>query len=354
MNKHATENSAEPGAAPAEGARRFGLRGVLQLAIGIGALVLLIVKSDTRALVEALKLTKISYLPFAVLASITVTWLMAYRWRAILAVRGHRLKTSSLFIYYLIGIFFMNFVPGGGVSGDVARLIYVDREVRDKPFVLSTLVYERLVGLFVLLLIGLGATLASRSMRPEGRFIFIAEAALALGFLATTILMSEFATSRASRLIRAVAKRLKIERVGEAASRTLEAISELRKHRKMILTTILLSIMIRVVWSLGCYVVALAMGLPLSMPVVFAFISIVDLVRMLPISIGGIGVREWVLVALFANAGLAREQALMFSFLAFAPILLNAVAGGLIYISRAGFLAPEKNLKPRQAIRSNT
>lgn len=336
MNKHEIEKRGEPRGHAGEGARRFGLRGALQLGIGVVALVLLIVKSDTRALVEALKVTRISYLPMAMLASVTVTWLMAYRWRAILSVRGRRLKTGSLFIYYLIGIFFMNFVPGGGVSGDVARLIYVDREVRDKPFVLSTLVYERLVGLFVLLLIGLGATVASRSMRPEGRLIYFAEAALALGFLAAAMLMSEYATSRATRVIRASAKRLKVERFGDAASRTLEAISELRRHKGMLLTTVLLSVMIRVVWSLGCYVVALAMGLPLSMLVVFAFISIVDLVRMLPISIGGIGVREWVLVALFANVGLAREQALMFSFLAFAPILVNAIAGGLIYISRAG------------------
>jgi uncharacterized protein (TIRG00374 family) len=348
------QTEGEPGGHADRRARRFGLRAVLQIGIGIGALALLVVKSDTRALIEALKLTRTSYLPLAVLASITVTWLMAYRWRAILAVRGPRLRTGGLFMYYLIGIFFMNFVPGGGVSGDVARLIYVDRVVRDKPFVLSTLVYERLVGLFVLLLIGLGATVASRSMRPEGRFIYFAEGALALGFLATAALMSEFATSRAARLIRVLAKRVRMERLGDAASRTLEAISELRKHRGMILTTILVSVIIRVVWSLGCYVVALAMGLPLSMLVVFAFISIVDLVRMLPISIGGIGVREWVLVALFANVGLAREQALMFSFLAFAPVLLNAIAGGLIYISRAGILTSDKGLKSREAIRSNT
>src|SRR5215213_824548 len=252
------QKEGEPGEHADRGARRLGLRGIVQVAIGVGALALLVVKSDARAMIEALKLTRLSYLPLAVLASITVTWLMAYRWRAILAVRGPRLRTGGLFIYYLIGIFFMNFVPGGGVSGDVARLIYVDREVRDKPFVLSTLVYERLVGLFVLLLIGLGATVASRSVRPEGRLIYFAEAALAVGFFATAALMSDFATSRAVRLIRAVAKRLKIERLGDAACRTLEAISELRRDRGMILTTIFVSVIIRVVWSLGCYVVALA------------------------------------------------------------------------------------------------
>jgi uncharacterized membrane protein YbhN (UPF0104 family) len=129
--------------------------------------------------------------------------------------------------------------------------------------------------------------------------------------------------------------RLKAERVGRAAARTLEAISELRRFRWMLFRTIALSVAIRVVWSAGCFIVAQAMGLPLGLPIVFAFISLVDLIRMLPISIGGLGVREWVVIVLFASAGISREQALTFSILAFAPIYLNAIAGGLIYISRA-------------------
>src|SRR5947209_5927855 len=116
------------------------LRGVMQVFVGAAALTLLIVKSDTRALFETIKLTRVSLLPYAVLATVCVNWLMAYRWGVILRTRGNRIKTNRLFRYYLIGIFFMNFVPGGGVSGDVARLVYADRDVHDKPFVLSSLI----------------------------------------------------------------------------------------------------------------------------------------------------------------------------------------------------------------------
>src|ERR1051326_7627630 len=108
---------------PATKARRgLHLRGLVQLLIGIGALVLVIAKSDVGRLLEAIRSAHIVYLPVAVAASFAVTWLMAYRWQAILEVRGHRFKTYRLFAIYLVGIFFMNFIPGGGVSGDVARL----------------------------------------------------------------------------------------------------------------------------------------------------------------------------------------------------------------------------------------
>jgi hypothetical protein len=242
-------------------------------------------------------------------------------------------------VYYLIGIFFTSFVPGGGVSGDVARLIYVDREVRDKALVLSTLVYERLVGVFTLLLIGLAATLMTRAggqTDPRSDdMIYASEAILAFAFIAIATLMSGYFSSRLARLIRATGRRIRIARVAEAGARTLESISELRRDGALVLRTSILSVLIRIVWSLGCYVVAWAMGLPIGLLTLFAFISLVDLVRLMPISVGGLGVREWAVIVLFATLGITREQALTFSILAFAPIYLNAIVGGLLYISKA-------------------
>ena len=311
----------------------------MQALIGIGALALVVMRSDAHGLIEALRNTRVAYLPLAVAASFAVTWLMAYRWRAILAARGLHFKTRRLFAYYLIGIFFTSFVPGGGVSGDVARLIYVDREVRDKALVLSTLVYERLVGVFTLLLIGLAATLMTRaSVQTDPQsdsMIYASEAILAAAFIAIATLMSGYVSSRLARLIRATGRRIRIVRVAEAAARTLESISELRRDGGLLFRTSVLSVLIRIVWSLGCYVVAWAMGLPIGVLTLFAFISLVDLVRLMPISVGGLGVREWAVIVLFASLGITREQALTFSILAFAPIYLNAVVGGLLYISKA-------------------
>ena len=322
-----------------ESRRGLNLRGLAQAVIGIGALALVVMRSDAHGLIEALRNTRVAYLPLAVAASFAVTWLMAYRWRAILDARGLHLKTRRLFVYYLIGIFFTSFVPGGGVSGDVARLIYVDREVRDKALVLSTLVYERLVGVFTLWLIGLAATLMTGTggqTDPRSHaMIYASEAFLALAFIAIATLMSGYVSSRLARLIRTNGRRIRIARVAEAAARTLESISELRRDRALLLRTSMLSVLIRIVWSLGCYVVAWAMGLPIGLLTLFAFISLVDLVRLMPISVGGLGVREWAVIVLFASLGITREQALTFSILAFAPIYLNAIVGGLLYISQA-------------------
>ncbi len=321
--------------AAVEKRRGLSWRGLAQAAIGIGALLFVIVKTDIRGLADAFTATRISLLPLAVVATFAMHWLMAWRWRLILGVRGYRVKTLRLFAYYLIGVFFSNFIPGGAVSGDVARLIYASRDVDDRPFLLSTMVYERLIGIFVLLLIGLGATLGSRIYRPDSAFFYVAEVVLALLFLASAMLMNAYASQQLIRLCRAVGDRIGMRRIADAASRTIEAITSLRQHTAMFFITLIISIAIRLVWSLGCYVVGQAMELPVSLLMIFAFISLVDLLRTLPISVGGIGVREWAIIVLFANVGISREKALLFSLLAFAPVILAAIIGGVIYIARA-------------------
>jgi uncharacterized protein (TIRG00374 family) len=329
-----TQEPATTDAKPSEPNRGTYLRGLAQAFIGIGALALVVMRSDAHGLIEALKKTSVGYLPLAVIASFAVTWLMSYRWGTILAARGLHFKTARLFLYYLIGIFFTSFVPGGGISGDVARLIYLDRDARDKALVLSTVVYERLVGVFTLLFIGLAATLMTRPTARTDRIIYISEGVLALAFIAVVLLMSEYVSSRIARLIRRIGRRTGSVRIAEAAARTLESVSELKRDGVLLFRTSVISILIRVVWSLGCYVVVWAMGLPIGLLSLCAFISVVDLVRLMPISPGGLGVREWAVIVLFSSVGVTREQALTFCILAFAPIYLNAIVGGILYISR--------------------
>src|SRR5262249_3309471 len=246
--------------------RRIRWRGIAQILFGAGALALVCLKSDPRAFLDAIRTTQVVFLPLALLCSFAVTWLMAARWGLILGVRENRPSNTKLFGYYLVGIFFTNFIPGGGVSGDVARLIYVDREIQDKAFVLSTLVYERLVGVFILLLIGVGATLsnglasaslasghASGGALQNGRALGVGEAALLAGFLGSAALMSRRGARVLSKLVIGAGRRLGLERIAAGLARTLDAISRMRFHRGMMAGTVALSISIRVVWCFGCY-----------------------------------------------------------------------------------------------------
>jgi uncharacterized membrane protein YbhN (UPF0104 family) len=106
----------------------------------------------------------------------------------------------------------------------------------------------------------------------------------------------------------------------------------------MIVNTVAISVAVRIVWGLGCYAVARALDLPLGLPIVFAFMSLVELLRLMPLSVGGLGVREWLIIVLFSGLGISRERALTFSILAFAPVYLTAIAGGIVYTLSANVM----------------
>ncbi|MGH9829883.1 MAG: lysylphosphatidylglycerol synthase transmembrane domain-containing protein, partial [Blastocatellia bacterium] len=310
------------------------LKAAVQIAIALGALAYLISQSKTRNLVAALRATNLAYLPLALIATTGVYVLMAYRWKVILSARPNGLRTRDLFAFYLIGQFFSNFVPGGSVSVDVVRTVYADREINDKPFVVMTLLYDRLIGLFVLLFLGLGAAVASRAFLPDGALFHLTEAVLAASFLISAFLMSELVSNKLAGTVLFLSRKFRVERLGRGVVNALAAMSEIRGRKSIIASTLVISILSRVLWSLAFYMVVLAMALPVSLVLIFAFTSIVDVVRQLPIAPNGLGIREGLLVLFLGQVGVSKEQGLMFSILSFGSVLLLGLVGGVIYLVR--------------------
>jgi glycosyltransferase 2 family protein len=308
------------------------LKGAGQIVIGAAALAYIISKSDSHELVAALRTTRLWYMPLAVATTLVVYWLMAYRWKLILAARGYRPRTSSLFVYYLIGSFFSNFVPGGSVSTDVVRMLYVNREVRDRAYVVTTLLYDRFLGMFVLLLVGMVSAVASRSYLPSGVLLYCIEGVFIVAVLISLFLMSEYLAGRLSALALYIGRLVGLSRMAQGIARVLDAMSEVRGRTDIILQTLGVSLLMRIAWTAGFIVIALAMNLGLGVVLIFALIAIVDLIRMLPITPNGLGLREGAMVVLLGQVGIAHERALMFSLLSFAPLLLLAIVGGVIYM----------------------
>ena len=62
------------------------------------------------------------------------------------------------------------------------------------------------------------------------------------------------------------------------------------------------------------------------------FIPVVGIVSMLPVSIGGLGVRETAFLTLFGSVGLSAEQSVSLSLLWYAMLLLGGVPGLTLYL----------------------
>ena len=106
-----------------------------------------------------------------------------------------------------------------------------------------------------------------------------------------------------------------------------------RHHKDVIVKNVIISMFIQAVPPLTFYVIAVALGLKINLGYFFIFMPIIGAITLLPISIGGLGLRDASTILFFAKVGVAKDLAFAMSLLNFSFILVYGGLGGLIYVS---------------------
>jgi len=268
------------------------------------------------------------------LLHLSMVLLNAWRWQMLVAAQGTRLGLARLTSYYLVGIFFNTFTPTS-IGGDVTRVIDLAKHTGRRSTALASVLVERIVGLFVLLPVSLFGLAAAYRHILAGRSVL-----LYLEGLLVVVLAAAFALVRVDRA-RALIGRIPI--VGRLAAKpgvtrrvasVQEALDVYRGRGALLSAVFWISLASRVVWIISCYVFAVALGIRAPLSAFFLVIPLVEVARMVPISLSGLGIREGAIVLLFSYFGVIASAALGLSILIYAPFLLNGLAGGLIYALR--------------------
>ena len=106
---------------------------------------------------------------------------------------------------------------------------------------------------------------------------------------------------------------------------------------------------------LNYYLAARALDIDLGLIAFIFIVPVVATIAMLPISIGGIGLRENSLVFIMVAMGVINEKAAIFSLLIFAMFLILGLLGGITYIVRPFFerrmeASEDNNIKEKLSI----
>jgi len=62
------------------------------------------------------------------------------------------------------------------------------------------------------------------------------------------------------------------------------------------------------------------------------FVPVITLISMIPVSLNGMGLREYAFLSLFSAIGVPRESCIALGLLSSALIVLSAIPGGVVYI----------------------
>ena len=256
--------------------------------------------------------------------------LNTWRWRVLVRPLGVPVGFFRLASYYFVCMFFNNFMPTS-IGGDVMRVLDLARHTGKRSAAMASILVERLLGLYVLLPVSVAAFLLLYPILPERRSFFIAELVMAALFFAGTLMIRKKNLQRIEPLLRPVEPLLARFDVRRRASELYEYLGAYKNRRGAVLAALLLSLLSRSVWIVSCRVFAAALGIELSLTHFFLLMPLVEVGRMLPLSLAGVGIREGVMLLVLRLFGVSDTKAVFLALLIYGIFILNGLIGGLIY-----------------------
>ncbi|KPK96979.1 MAG: hypothetical protein AMJ95_11620 [Omnitrophica WOR_2 bacterium SM23_72] len=250
-----------------------------------------------------------------------------FRWEMLLKALKIQLPLSRVITSFSGGAFFNLFLPSA-IGGDLMRSIDLATHTKRPKEVIATVFLDRLsgyIGLVILALISL--ILGWRLIQDKGVLwaLFVISAFLALILF---VLFNNFMFSKISRLL----DRFHAGKTGELLKDLHREIHYFREHKRTIIISVIISILVQAHAPLTFFVIARALGLKLNIIYFFIFLPVVGAITMLPISIGGLGLRETMTTLFFAKVGVDTHLALTMAFLNSFFIFVIGGLGGLIYV----------------------
>ncbi|MDQ3814873.1 MAG: flippase-like domain-containing protein [Armatimonadota bacterium] len=325
--KNVVENAASDDTRPNRAAR---WKWFARLALGLLILALMLRRGDASQVQRALQTVS----PLVLAASVLFYWLAqmlsATKWRLLLQARGAPLAFSECCRLYLLGMFWNLWMPTN-IGGDAMRAYAAAPRSGGVAAAASSILVERLTGFIALLTIGMiGLTLHATSDLQRTRELHLL--LRVIGVLAVFAILAVVS--------RAVALRLEVRRPHSGLLRKWanlhRALDFYASHRRWpaLAGALGLSFLFQSAQVVHNLVLAHVVGLDLPGSVFWWLVPLLAVASLLPLGLGGLGVREAAAVAMLAGTGVAPEIIVAWSLLWQATIWLASLPGALFVQAR--------------------
>lgn len=248
--------------------------------------------------------------------------LSAVRWQRVLAALELPTRVRSLVSHQLAGVFVGNFLPST-IGGDVLRVSRLSASSGRGPDSFASVVLERLTGWLVLPVI----SLAALALNPALLHLGLASKAAVAVSIGTLVLLVVV-------LVLASSPRLGVRLEGhEGVRRFLHAVHvglvRFRRNPGLAFEVLVAGFVYQLAVVLAAFLAGHALGLDVGWTAMMAFMPAVAILQVLPVTIGGLGVREGAFVLFLSRSGLgvATDQAIALGLVLYGVNLLVSLAG---------------------------
>jgi len=290
--------------------------------LGIIVFGIILWRIDLKSLYNILRNARLEYLAGGLLLVVVILTIKSLRWRYLMQLQGIKFPPWDTFLMFSVGIFWGVLTPAR--VGELSKALYLTKKGYSLGKASASVVYDRLIDIFVLLLIGYGSILAFLSV-IEKRATYLV---IILGLLAG-IAIGLFLHPRSRERLRRSLLQVLIPKTGQGKLKLNidEFFESLQNYKLRHMTyPLALTALSRFVYFSITFIFAKSLGIPISFLYNVVCVSFSTFMAMLPISVAGLGTRDATLILLFSLMGLSKERAVGFA----ATILLMSVAAGTI------------------------
>ena len=316
------------------------LRTILKVVISLGLLGYLIYLADPIKILAVLNQVwyenGIIYLSVGACLFLISLIVLSFRWQILVTGYGLKIPTRVLFKYYLIGLFFNNFLPTG-IGGDVLRIYNLIQSSGNRTVSFASVITERILGISSTLILALISILLLHEEFKNNLILYIVVGLIVLVGLFFIMTFNK----KVSVFIGFFTKRITLFRLGERIEKFLDAIRFYSDTKIVYVKILMVSLFGQILIIVKVYCLALALGIQVNPIVIFLVVPITIMLSMLP-SINGIGFRDGGYVILLAKVGVSKAAALSLSFLAlFIPVLIS-ISGGVLFLLQKKVIREEE------------
>ncbi len=294
-------------------------------AFSLGLLAWLIAKVAEREGMDALGDRLMSVTPLPIVMAVVLHFAAVLsgvaRWQVLLRARGISQPFPWLFRSFLIGRFIGAFTPSTtGLDG--WRAFEVARRTGDIAGSASVIVVEKLFGL-------VGMALVCAVLAPMGALDQLGPTALPIALsIAGGSAFGLWILSSAERT--RVLARFAPKFVRARALKFAEALATQELNRARVMSALGLGVLSHVSISAVFAATGAALDVNASLVSLLAVGNAITIAVLLPISLGGVGVREGVAVMLLAGVGVSTSDAVLIALLGYVTGQVPAILGGVL------------------------
>ena len=282
-------------------------------------LALLLPRIHLAELFPSRQLSTMGWLAGGLLVYTLAVFLSTVRWAQVLEALDIPSDLPPLVSHTLAGMFVSNFLPTT-VGGDVLRIARLSAANGQRHTSVASVVVERLTGFLVLPFITLVALVGNPTLLHLGRASRLA-LTVALGTLVALVAILVVVSSR--RIGDRFAGR---SWLGFVAAVHL-GLARMRRDPAAALGVLVSALAYQLAMVAGAWMAGHALGLQVGWSAMMAFIPIVAIAQVLPLSVSGLGLREGALVLLLVPLGVASGQAVAFGLLLYGMNMVVSLLG---------------------------